>query len=165
MFKMDIRKFSFSDIAAALQLNPSMVKSLVSIDSAEREEGNSLSDEVSRGVTMLWQASALGDVTLAALLLSFSDVDINFARACDGVTCLYIASQNGHLPVVSFLLRNGADVDKPRLSMATPLFIATQNNHIDVVHVLLSHGADVHKENNQLSSTIFQCVKPETPKS
>ena len=43
----------------------------------------------------------------------------------NGATPLYIASQNGHLPVVERLLQEKVDPNTPRDNGVTPLFIAS----------------------------------------
>ena len=37
--------------------------------------------------------------------------DVNHTRPRDGPTAVYVAAQNGHLDVVSWLISAGADVD------------------------------------------------------
>jgi ankyrin repeat protein len=66
---------------------------------------------------------------------------INYQRP-DGVTPVYMASQNGHTSVVDVLLRHGADPNLANHDGFTPLCIASQNGHTSVVDVLLRHGAD-----------------------
>ena len=92
----------------------------------------------------------------------------------NGVTALYVASQNGHVELVNLLLQMliykegklrhfhiGQDRTvklkaSQHMTMTslldlmfaqkkwTPLTIASQNGHVDIVNVLLQHGASVH---------------------
>ena len=66
----------------------------------------------------------------------------------NGDTPLYIASENGHLSVVEYLIHHGADVNKADKDGRTPLYIASQNGHLSVVEYLIHHGGDVNKTDN-----------------
>ena len=56
---------------------------------------------------------------------------------------LYIAAQNGHLEVVQFLVKSGANKDEGRTSDgATPLYTAAQKGHLEVVRFLVESGAN-----------------------
>ena len=62
----------------------------------------------------------------------------------EGISPLFIASQEGHLEVVKVLLKYGAD---PRQACGEndfcPLFAAAMGNHAAVASALLDAGADV----------------------
>jgi uncharacterized protein len=69
--------------------------------------------------------------------------DIN-TKDKDGVTALWIASQQGHADVVKLLLSKGAEVNVRRNEDGiTAVYIASLNGHADVVALLLENGADV----------------------
>ena len=72
-------------------------------------------------------------------------------------TALWIASQNGHLQVVEYLLDSDAKVDIPNASTgATGLCMASQKGYPDVVKVLLEKGADANvKPVNGISPLII----------
>jgi hypothetical protein len=60
-----------------------------------------------------------------------------------GSTALFLAAQNGHLPVVMALL--GADADPSAAETdtgATPAYIAARQGHVDVLALLLEANAD-----------------------
>ncbi len=65
--------------------------------------------------------------------------DVNKARN-DGVTPLFIASQNGHCDVVDALVGGGADVNKASNNGVTPLYIASEKGHCNVVDALVGGG-------------------------
>ena len=52
------------------------------------------------------------------------------------------ASNNGRANIVSFLLENGATVDKLNKHGMTALWCAVYSNHVDTVRLLLEKGAD-----------------------
>ena len=65
------------------------------------------------------------------------------------VTWLYIAAQEGHLPVVKLLLDRGADVNPAMTNEGyTPLLIAAREGHLPVVQLLLDRGADGSQAND-----------------
>ena len=61
-------------------------------------------------------------------------------------TALMASSSKGNLPVVKFLVENGAAVNMFNRHLVTPLFYAAQNNYVEVVKYLLKSGADVYFE-------------------
>jgi len=71
-----------------------------------------------------------------------------------GCTPLFMAAQEGHLTVVTYLIAAGADVDKATTDDGrTPLFIAAQNGHLTVVTKLIAAGADVDKARVDIGAT------------
>ena len=69
--------------------------------------------------------------------------DVNAART-NGITPLFMASQEGHAAVVKLLLAAGADV-KVKISIAgedyTALRVAKRMGHTRVIKLLKKHGA------------------------
>ena len=61
----------------------------------------------------------------------------------DGVTPLYMASQNDHVEVVRLLIDAGALINQADEDGATSLFMASLNGHVDVVRLLIDAGATV----------------------
>ncbi|CAH1258707.1 ANKRD28 [Branchiostoma lanceolatum] len=61
-----------------------------------------------------------------------------------GESPLHWASRDGHLGIVSTLLRGGVDVNTRDSMQRTPLHEAAVNNHIETVKALLVAGADVN---------------------
>ncbi len=89
-----------------------------------------------------WAAARSGD--LAAIQKMVSDgVDVNAATKY-GATALSYAADKGHLPVVRFLLENGANPNvTDTFYKATPMTWAVQNGHMDVAVELVLHGAEL----------------------
>ena len=65
------------------------------------------------------------------------------------VTPLQLASRNGHVEVVCFLLEHGADVTARDKSGLTALHYASENGHKEVIRILVKHGADVRAQNEK----------------
>jgi ankyrin repeat protein len=84
-----------------------------------------------------------GDLTEVKAMLA-ARVNVNAKRDDANVTALILASQNGHLEVVQFLLDAGADVNVETNDGATALMVAAHNCHLEVVQALLAAGADVN---------------------
>ena len=65
------------------------------------------------------------------------------------MTSLHLASKNGHLCVVEFLLHNKADINAKgrELESGTPLHYASRNGHLRVVECLLNQKADINAKN------------------
>ena len=61
----------------------------------------------------------------------------------DGASPLYIATQNGHLPLVKYLVEQGANLNKADNDGWTPLHIAASKGHFDIISCLVSWGASV----------------------
>ena len=58
---------------------------------------------------------------------------------------LKIAFENGHLKVVEYLVKNGADVNAKD---DEALRFASRNGHLDVVNYLVEHGSNIHAADN-----------------
>lgn len=62
-----------------------------------------------------------------------------------GNTALMWASNNGHLEVAKFLIRNGATLDNKEGGMAgfTALILACRNGHLQIVKLLIDSGCNI----------------------
>ena len=81
-------------------------------------------------------------------------------------TPLFIASRNGHLEVVKFLIASGGLVNQADNDGWTPLYIACCDGHLEIVKVLIANKANFFYMNNRgktpldVASTneIRQCI-------
>lgn len=96
-------------------------------------------------VPELYMACVRGDLARATTLVENEDADIEVIVY--GANVLYWACQEGHIGVVQFLLRAGADVNiKRTICLETPLMVSVRRGYVDIVKMLLSHGADPNTE-------------------
>lgn len=61
-----------------------------------------------------------------------------------GDSPLILASRNGYLDIVQFLISSGANTEIINFAEDTALTVACMNNHLDVAKFLISSGANVH---------------------
>ena len=88
------------------------------------------------------KAAKKGDLAAVKRVVEKSGLDVNCMR---GHTPLYVASENNHLNIVEYLVDNGADMNKIRVSHQTPLYVAIERGHFDVMKYLVDKGADLNK--------------------
>jgi ankyrin repeat protein/mannosyltransferase OCH1-like enzyme len=77
---------------------------------------------------------------------------VNVNSAVNNVTALYIASQNGHLDVVQFLIENDADLEIPQPNGWTALYAAIVNGHVEIIKSLLQGGASLSVRDKKLQT-------------
>ncbi|EMR10294.1 hypothetical protein PNEG_01555 [Pneumocystis murina B123] len=106
-------------------------------------------------------ASRFGDLeTIKTLKLSPIDL---FQKDNNGNTALHIASANGHIEIVRFLLsqypkiNNGFDyLSIKNHSGNTPLHWAAMNGHDKIVCELVKCGANLHVRNNAQKTPLWE---------
>ncbi len=59
-------------------------------------------------------------------------------------TPLHLASNNGHLETVKYLVENGAEIEGRQNNNATPLVCAFMNKHNEIVKYLVEKGAQMY---------------------
>jgi ankyrin repeat protein len=101
------------------------------------------------GFTALMYAALYGHVEIMEFLLTERDrkaleADINLAGEANGFTPLMMASMNGKLPAVKFLIARGAILNVEDKNGFTALMFAAGNNHFEVVRCLVEKGADTN---------------------
>jgi len=85
---------------------------------------------------------------------SYMDIDIN-ENDILGETALMLASEKGHVSVVSVLLNNGADMSATDKHERHAMMKAAENGHIEVVKYFLDNGADVDMKDGRNKDTIL----------
>jgi ankyrin repeat protein len=63
-----------------------------------------------------------------------------------GTTPLMLASANGYLDIVEFLVKHGANLNAKGEYGSTALMLAASAGHLDVVRFLVEHGADIFEK-------------------
>jgi ankyrin repeat protein len=86
-------------------------------------------------------ASYHGDLAEIADLFYRSIPNVNI-KGNNNVTPLILASQQGKLDVVAFLLDRGARVNDVMTDGKTALLMACKNGHTEIVRILMAKGAD-----------------------
>ena len=86
-------------------------------------------------------ASYHGDLDEIVYLFFEGIPNVN-VEGSNGVTSLILASQQGKLDVVAFLLNKGARVNDVMTDGKTALLMACRNGHTDIVDLLMTRGAD-----------------------
>ena len=98
--------------------------------------------------TRIWQrtlplqeAVASGNLLTVRLLFNCGE-DPNHGNR-DGWSAIHLAAEEGHLEIVRFLLKNGANPNAvSSYSNTSPLHCAANEGHVSIVRLLLQHGAD-----------------------
>ena len=71
----------------------------------------------------------------------------------DGASPLWCASGAGHLPIVKFLIKSGADVNHTTKSNSTPLRAACFDGRADIVKYLIEDGKADFNIANKFNNT------------
>ncbi|XP_074138406.1 ankyrin repeat and death domain-containing protein 1B isoform X8 [Sminthopsis crassicaudata] len=100
------------------------------------------------GETPFFLAAAGGHKECSKLLLDAGS-DVNIPNN-NKITALQIATQNGHVPLVTFLLSENIVLDQ-KAEQDSPLHLAVVNNHVTVVDTLLGakHNIDALNQKQQ----------------
>ncbi|KAL3829641.1 hypothetical protein ACJIZ3_018443 [Penstemon smallii] len=98
----------------------------------------------------------------------YNDIDDVMSMASAGVsldskdsqgrTALHMASANGHLSIVDYLIHNGAEVNALNVEKNTPLHWACLNGHIEVLKRLILAGANVSLLNSHERTPVDEAV-------
>lgn len=87
-----------------------------------------------------------GDMKRVDAMLAKGTTDVNGADFF-GETALHWAAYRGHIAIINFLLKHGANVNiRDNLSYRTPLHLVSYDGHVEAMKVLISGGADVNAQ-------------------
>jgi len=95
------------------------------------------------GMTALHWAAMSGDLELAQMLV-FAGANVRATTRLGTYTPLFLASQQGHAPVITALLKAGSDVKAGTPNGTSPLMVAAAAGKVDAVKVLVEAGADLN---------------------
>ena len=87
----------------------------------------------------------------------------HFVIPGEGLTALGIATMNGHVDIVQYLVGKGAPVNAQGSDGTTSLMHACWYRQSEIVHFLLNHGADPNMQDLKKSTALqFACYKQMT---
>ncbi|MFI6284726.1 ankyrin repeat domain-containing protein [Streptomyces sp. NPDC051018] len=114
-----------------------------------------------RGTTPLMYAVSVGSLPLTEFLIA-RGADVNRSEQGDFETNTVLTGAfdaPDPLPVVSVLLRAGADPSLPRPDGWTPLMLASHDGRIDVTRALVEAGADVSASKDDGTNTAISLAE------
>ncbi|KAL6653166.1 hypothetical protein ACP70R_012091 [Stipagrostis hirtigluma subsp. patula] len=94
------------------------------------------------GRNALHAAADKGHLDICRFLVEEAALDVN-SRCGKGETAVLIATTEGHLPVLRYLLDCGGDPAMPDFRGLTPLHSSAMNGHCDAMRLLLSKGVPI----------------------
>jgi ankyrin repeat protein len=103
-------------------------------------------------------AAKSGNQTELANLLAKNHSLLNI-RDAEGETPLHLASREGHLNLVEYLLSQGAKISSKNTQGETPLHHAAFNDQLDIVKLLLARGANPNDEDIAGNSPLNLCAR------
>mmetsp|Transcript_14532 Transcript_14532/g.35425 ORF Transcript_14532/g.35425 Transcript_14532/m.35425 type:complete len:471 (+) Transcript_14532:510-1922(+) len=110
-----------------------------------------------KGIPTIHTACVDGNLRLVKHLTMVRNADVE-AKDILGSRPLHVASCYGHLDIISFLLRKGANVNAVDNYKSTPLVVTSDPQ---TVKLLVSFGADIHAKNvNSISAKSISLSHP-----
>lgn len=104
------------------------------------------------GTTALHWAARWDDRETATLLIQ-AGANAGAANH-EGATPMFLAAQNGSMPMIAELLKAGVDVNAPVLSHGeTALMMAARSGSVDAVRLLLDRGAKINAKDTLRGTT------------
>ena len=116
------------------------------------KQGASPNDSQPDGATALHWAAMSGDLELAEMLI-VAGANVRATTRLGTYTPLYLASQQGHGPVIQALITAGADLKTGTPNGTTPLMVAAAAGEVAAVKVLIENGADVNGKDGVRAQT------------
>ena len=121
---------------------------------------NGLMPHKDHNYTSLGLASCLGAARCVAALISHgADVNAKYDCCGEAVSPVFLATYEGHVPVMRQLVDAGASLDgRHGQGQLTPLHVAAQRGHVGVVALLMQRGADTRAADVKLQHPISHAV-------
>jgi ankyrin repeat protein len=105
----------------------------------------------------IFDAAQNGDLSQVVALIE-GDPSLVRSVSVGGYTPLHRAALNGHIEVMDFLLKRGADIQAKVDTHWTALHIVADDGNLDAVKFLVSKGADVNATTPN-NTTPYQCAE------
>lgn len=80
-------------------------------------------------------------------------------RSVHNVTPLWCAAVSGNLPIIKFLVEQGADINAVSDTGSTPVRSACFMTHLDIVEYLVENGADTNRPNFNGGTCLINSVQ------
>lgn len=106
------------------------------------KEGASVDLSDKDGITPVMSACIYGHLNVLKHLVEKAGAKLEPVQGTN-VSPLWLASGEGKLDIVEYLIKKGENVNEQRLDGISPLTAAVIGSHVSVVKVLMKHGADV----------------------
>lgn len=109
---------------------------------------------ITQSVTVTHLAAAQGRTNFLRFMAQHNlPLDVNAVTGFPAVTPLNLASTNGHLDVVEFLVAAKANVNARNAYKLLPIDLAARGGHMDIVKLLLNSGSEMPSRSSRTSIT------------
>jgi ankyrin repeat protein len=173
--KLDMVKFLVSKGANINQPDSSGITALMNASSDTKNNelvkfllskgADTTLQDKDQNASALMYASRSGAVENAKLLVA-ANANVKYA-AKGGVTALHWAAENGWVPMVTFLLEKGADIEAKNSAGQTALFLPgifnDDENHLACVRALLEKGAVINAVDNDKRTPLMIAISHAHP--
>ena len=148
--EMQVNPMRSSEAESVEEYQTTMTKQMETIaeghetDSAEEVPAKAAEEEEEEPDENFWKKvhSATRWGKLEALQQITHPRHANIADPKNGNRVIHIAAQNGHLPVVEYLIGLGADVGAQNKTGQTAMHMAVEYNYYGIIQALIAAGAD-----------------------
>ncbi|KAJ3652926.1 hypothetical protein Zmor_018849 [Zophobas morio] len=86
---------------------------------------------------------------------SIFNKEVNFSVKFDRSTPLIIASREGHLKIVEYLVKCGAQISRADNDGRTPLYAASSQGHEKIVECLVQNEAEINRADNDGQTPLY----------
>lgn len=115
------------------------------------DHGAEVNAYLSDKVSPLYRAVHNRNIDLVSLLVS-RGADVNIENRGYDTTALILAAELGYNDIITYLLKNGAQISKTDRYSKTPLYVAAGEGHMETVKLLCSLGASKNDISKSLCS-------------